>query len=165
MAVSNKVLIGRVLLVAVIAAIAIALVYLFTTNEMVQQTQHNDTAQIKKEPVVHFSMKDSSKLVKDAYENYIKKAYDDKSPNSAVALKEFKQQMTIQAAQGLKHSSKGKDPILCTTGRSDSTSYTEPTALQTTTLITVVSIVGDKTVQAIVTVDMVRGKITSVKCQ
>lgn len=162
---SDKVWIGRAVLLVIIAGIVAALIYLFITSEMMQQSQQMNLSTTQKKPALQFSKKDSLTLVKKAYESYIKKAYNEKAPNPAAALEDFKEYMTIEGQQAISKPSKSKDLLLCTEGKPDSTSYTEPTELGTLALISVVSIVKDKTVHAVVTVNMTQGKIASVKCQ
>lgn len=158
---SKKVWIGRAVLLVIIIAIIVSLGYLFATLKRQEQSQlHTPTPSQQQ---TEMPKADATTLVKSTYETYVKAAYDEDSPNPETALHEFKKSMITEAQAKVEYS-KEKDPVLCTTGTPKDLSYTKPTMLKSTILITVVSALEKGTAQAVVTVDASQQKIVSIAC-
>lgn len=159
---SRKIWIGRAVLLAVIIAIIASLSYLFATLNRQEQSRLNTST--PQQQTTDVSEVDSAKLVKSAYETYVKAAYDERSPNPEAALREFKKHMATEGQAKIEYS-KEKDPVLCTKDIPKDLSYTKPTTLKSSVLITVVSALEKGTAQATVTVDASQQKIASITCE
>lgn len=160
---SKKVWIGRAILSGVIIAIVASLSYLFVTFKQHEQSRLSTPAAHSRATEAP-KADDSARLVKSAYEAYVKAAYDEKSPNPEAALSEFKKNMSAEGQAKIEYS-KEKDVVLCTEGKPEDLSYTKPTILKATVLVTVVSALEKGTAQAVVTVDANSQKITDITCR
>lgn len=158
---SKKVWSGRIVLILVILAIIASLSYLLIALNK-QQPRQNLPA--KASPASLMNAADAEKLVKKEYDAYVKTAYNDKSPNPKRAFAEFKKNMTTEGQAGIGEYSKDKDSVVCTESIPEDLSYTKPTTLKSTALITVISALEKGTAQAVVTVDLAEKKIASVSC-